>query len=421
MEKLSPPLAESVSRRGRVPIVVESGLLPKHVVRFQKQFVDPGRSELELLWRRTQGKETRAYYDTSDPDPKRRRMVHALDQYDVVEGEYGIQFAVSGPYIWFQTVSPSDETDLYHQQLIHALHKGNWSQEEGNGTKTPFGTFRLDDLVLKYAIKDEDIEDIIAERRFPPGYNIIEVEMAGGETKSDEKKRNPWGILRSGMRIKDVRGNPEIVTNLKQIERYFPMQVEMGCGPSTEAGIPALHYLHHLYRTQDSKGKFYFGPERDDFLSEVVADPENFYAKAAILYSKALTAEPTPFYLLLQELKDRGVVVGPVITNNFDGLCSQLGLEEMYVRRFEESDVVPTVNFDPSAKSLLVVGAHADRRKVEKQARDNGLKVIYVDPEGYLDNKGNFNPYPLESPQDSDSLIRMTSQEFTDAWRATFS
>lgn len=78
-------------------------------------------------------------------------------------------------------------------------------------------------------------------------------------------------------------------------------------------------------------------------------------------------------------------------------ISSYIDLKEKYVRRFEEFQIVPEIEFHPDARSLLVVGAHADRRRVEKQAREKGLQVIYVDPEGYLNPSGATIPYPLES------------------------
>lgn len=108
---------------------------------------------------------------------------------------------------------------------------------------------------------------------------------------------------------------------------------------------------------------------------------------------------------------DRGLIVGPIITNNFDGLVSRVGLKELFVRRYEETHIIPKIKFHPQAKSLFVVGSHADRRRIQHAARNKGLKIVYVDPEGYL-SSGKFIEYPLESPQDCDFLFRVTANEF---------
>lgn len=71
----------------------------------------------------------------------------------------------------------------------------------------------------------------------------------------------------------------------------------------------------------------------------------------------------------------------------------------------------PAITFDPKAKALLVVGVHADRRLAQLRARERGLKLIYIDPERYLAPDGAPIPYPVESPQDQDGLVRMTAGE----------
>jgi hypothetical protein len=106
-----------------------------------------------------------------------------------------------------------------------------------------------------------------------------------------------------------------------------------------------------------------------------------------------------------------------VITNNFDCLCADVGLEEISLRRYDTEPYFPmvhggeypSVSFDPRAKALLVVGVHADRRLAQLRARERGLKIIYIDPERYIAPDGKPIPYPVESPQDQDGLVRMTA------------
>ena len=58
--------------------------------------------------------------------------------------------------------------------------------------------------------------------------------------------------------------------------------------------------------------------------------------------------------------------------------------------------------------------------RLNGQLEKERLKLIYVDPEGYINEHGKFISYPLESPQNEDILIRMTAQQFTDSWRSAF-
>ena len=102
-------------------------------------------------------------------------------------------------------------------------------------------------------------------------------------------------------------------------------------------------------------------------------------------------------------MRDAGHLIGRVMTNNFDGLAHRVGLNEHFLRRYD--DTIPEVEFFAEAKSLLVIGNHADRRRVQARARERGLKVIYLDPEGYwLGDR--FIDYPLEGPRDGDVVCR---------------
>jgi hypothetical protein len=115
---------------------------------------------------------------------------------------------------------------------------------------------------------------------------------------------------------------------------------------------------------------------------------------------------------MLGVLREKGLAIEPLINNNFDGLAKLVGYKEMYIRRYETTNWIPDIHFSPEAKALLVVGSHADRRLVRVHARQAGLKVIYVDPEGYIDKEGNFTSYPLEALDASDILIRMAANDF---------
>ncbi|WP_439080518.1 hypothetical protein [Streptomyces sp. WL006] len=80
----------------------------------------------------------------------------------------------------------------------------------------------------------------------------------------------------------------------------------------------------------------------------------------------------------------------------------------MLQRRYDQA--VPDVEWVDGAQALLVVGLHADRRKVQARARARGMQVVYLDPEGFW-RHGQFMPYPLEGPQDGDLVCRATTAE----------
>jgi hypothetical protein len=193
---------------------------------------------------------------------------------------------------------------------------------------------------------------------------------------------------------------------------FLPAQVEIGCGPSYEAGVPALDFLHDIYCVTNRLSKqFVFGVRQDRLLELLCADARAGLEVFSTMFRKCFLAKPTRFHSTLEEFARSGYVVGDIITNNFDGLVARSGLTEKFVRRYEETHIIPDIEFHPRAKSLIVVGSHADRRRIQAAARDVGLKVIYIDPEGYQRADGRFDPYPLESPQSEDILIPLGATE----------
>lgn len=83
---------------------------------------------------------------------------------------------------------------------------------------------------------------------------------------------------------------------------------------------------------------------------------------------------------------------------------------EPYFRTMKDS-LLQEIDFDSRAKTLLVVGVHADRRLAQIRARELGLRVIFIDPERYVAPNGDIISYPVEAPQDFDLFVRMTAGE----------
>jgi len=111
------------------------------------------------------------------------------------------------------------------------------------------------------------------------------------------------------------------------------------------------------------------------------------------------------------DLWQRGHLVGPVITNNFDCQCADLGLPEISLRRYDWEPYYPRIDYNPRARSLLVVGVHADRRLVQMRARERGLRVIFIDLESYVAPDGRAISYPVEAPQSEDLFVRASAHD----------
>jgi hypothetical protein len=270
---------------------------------------------------------------------------------------------------------------------------------------------------MAFSICKQHPEDVRRGAEYIPGYEHLEFQLCtDGFEYPEGLPSRPWRwFYEVGMRSSLPPGIPTYAGPEKILE-HLPAQVELGCGPSTEAGVPHLSNLHRIYSVSKPDFSFVFRAG-DDHVLGVLAHPEESYRRMTEIYRACIVAEPTAFYHALRELWDRGSFVGPVITNNFDCLCADMGLPEMSLRRYDTEAYFPLyrdqqqqeIEFDPSARSLLVIGVHADRRLAQLRARQRGLKIIFIDPERYLAPDGSAISYPVEAPQNDDLFIRMTA------------
>lgn len=358
----------------------------------------------EGLWRRTQELENRSTSGWSSPEDRRRRILHYRFEFDVVDdgSEHGA-LAVIDTYLYYSIALPHDELLQQSAQLREAFAAGGWAAQEGPGEAY---TFR--DLVAQFDEYEVHPQDVAYDRSLPADYRSLDVTIHLSAVP-EARRALPWDVLAGGMRKPDTRGKPEIVDDVARILGYAPFQVEAGCGLSVEAGIPALHFLHELYRvTRRSDKSFIFEPEDDDVLAAFLRDPAERTVVHSQMYLACLEATGASCHASLAQLARDGIVVGDVVTNNFDGLVARAGLSERYVRRYDEQ--VPAVDFHPDARALLIIGSHADRRKVQARARALGLTIVYLDLEGFWED-GVFHDYPLEGPQDGDLLWRVPASE----------
>jgi hypothetical protein len=142
---------------------------------------------------------------------------------------------------------------------------------------------------------------------------------------------------------------------------------------------------------------------QDLLVREVLTDTERKVDDMVGMFRRLLEAEPTEAHRLLKALHDAGHAVGPVATHNFDRLFARAGLPEAFMRRYDEK--TPHMDYPQEARSLLVIGLHADRREVQKRARELGLKVFFVDTEGVTEH-GVHKEYLIEGARAGDIVVR---------------
>nr|WP_203598460.1 hypothetical protein [Streptomyces sp. SID7909] len=394
-----------------IPYIVIDQLVPEQQRVWNTYFGDADRPRYieEGIWRRTQEKDTAGQSGWATSDDARRRIIHYRYRYGLVPTTAAPAIGLTDLYLYHSTSAPADEIDAHHDALLDSLAAGGWREAPGGFLWT-----RRD---LKCRITEHDVhpQDTAVGRTLPPGYQSLDVQIASVAYAPPPAVRQlPWNVLSTGIRRKDRPGTPTRIPDLSVLADLQPFQVEIGCGTSVEAGIPPLHRLHEIYRVTDRQGheprehRFTLAPMADTLLHEVLTEPEEKAAEFVEMFRACFLAEPTPAMRALKELKDAGHLVGPVITNNFDVLAARAGLDECFMRRYDQA--VPDVEWVDGAKALLVVGLHADRRKVQARARERGMQVVYLDPEGFW-HDGGFMPYPLEGPQDGDLVCRATAAE----------
>ncbi|MDT3396654.1 hypothetical protein RKE29_08370 [Streptomyces sp. B1866] len=394
-----------------IPYIVIDQLTPLQQRKWGTHFCGADRPRYieEGIWRRTQEQATAAQSGWTGEKDARRRVLHYRYRYGLVPTTAAPAIGLTDLYLFHSATAPGDEIAAHEDTVRAALLTGGWRP-------APIGTqWTRRDLRCVLTLHDVHPQDVVAGRTLPEGYRTLDVQITSADyTPPPVVRQRPWDVLATGIRVKSRPGTPTMIPDLSVLADHLPFQVEIGCGTSVEAGIPPLHRLHEVYRVTDRQGdeprehRFTLSPASDPLLREVLTEPEEKTGEFTEMFKACFLAEPTPAMHALKALQDAGHLVGPVITNNFDVLAARAGLRECFMRRYDQA--VPDVEWVEGAKALLVVGLHADRRRVQARARERGMRVVYLDPEGFW-HDGTFRPYPLEAPQDGDLVCRKPAAE----------
>ncbi|MFB7649451.1 hypothetical protein ACFC0S_15655 [Streptomyces sp. NPDC056084] len=360
----------------------------------------------EGIWRRTQNPSNAEQSGWSEDSSGRRRIVHYRLHYGLDRTQPVERLVLEELYLFVSWLAPAIEADAHRRDLDRWLTAGRWrpvSDQEN--------TWRCGDLratITEHAIHPQDER---ANRDTPQGFTSVDVTIQSEDYALSRAARNlPWDVLAGGMRVKEERGTPAYADDLSCLLNHLPFVAEAGCGTSIEAGIPPLHWLHEVYRVTERSGNdltqsfaFILAPSQDVLIHEVLTDTTRKVDDMVSMFRALVLAEPTPGHRALKALHEAGHMVGSIATHNFDRLFTRVGLDEAFMRRYDQH--TPHMTFPPEAKSLLVIGLHADRRSVEARARNLGLPIIFLDTEGLIEN-GVYKPYPLEGPREGDVIVR---------------
>lgn len=356
----------------------------------------------EGLWRRTQSAENKIQSGWRTEKDARRKVLHYFYDMDI-ERE---SFLLKNIFLWVCYTFPQREIERYELRIKRIIQEFGWRE-------ICYGKYHKGSLEICLAEVGISPKDEQAGRQFPADYRTLEIAITSEGYEGYKKaQENPWDVLASGFRKKEVEGREvNRIHSIEELTPFLPAQIELGCGPSIEAGIAPLKDLHAIYFISEPwpPYKFILDLNQDRLVDNIISEPKTFFTQATQIYKRILVARITKFYKVLRILHAKGIFVGPIITNNFDGLSSVVGLKTDYIRKYSDKDIVPKIEFDQRAKSLLAIGSHADRRHVQKQARQAGLVVVHIDPEGFYEENGLFVPYPLESPQNGDFVWNSTA------------
>ncbi len=395
-----------------LPLALAPELSQKEARRWQEHFAVPDAERERIieegLWRRTQELSNASESGWRTNADAKRRLLHYRYQFDLLDG-HPIRLAIKDIYVFFSLALPVTELRPQIASVLHALNVGRWVTTLTSSMPSGASIYRRGDLICLVTCGKSHPVDVAVERTFPPKYGYMDVTIQTGRAPR-ARTDLPWQVLAGGMRKYDTRGAPQFVDDLRALSRLQPFHVELGCGISLAAGIPPLHRLHELYGVTDVRnGRFIFSEPDGGVLAAMLADPEQSFAERAVMFRSCLCAVPTPAHRALRSLRDAGALLEPIFTNNFDGLASRVGLRERYLRRYDEK--VPEVAFDHSSRALLVIGSHADRRKVQNRARLAGLQVVFCDPECFIEADGNVRDYLIEGAQDGDLICRRDASD----------
>jgi hypothetical protein len=388
-------------------LVVLRNLTEEQVENWKKQFVRPGKTSSESIWRRSQESYNAKTSGWKSEFDIRRRMLQY--KYDLALEKKGgkVNLVCKNFYIWLNLTLPKNELENFITRNKNILKNNKYVEKTKNlfiknKIKISFTPNKYGKLDLKNGAKEKFEKN---------GYANVLVLITNYNPKENEFKKI-WDVLDVGYRKILKPGIPKVEPLTREIiEKYLPAEVEIGSGGSYEIGVMPLHNLHHYFYISDENKMSYFGGDNDNLLKDFTDNEEKFLQKTCGVITTGLKVKEGIFHKNLAKMYEAGKFIGKINVNSFDGLHLRSGtIKENYLRKYQRKQLRPTFKRQKKSKALFVIGLHADRRQTQQQAREQGLQIIHIDSEGFLGDK--LTDYKKESMQDSDILIRAKASEF---------
>jgi len=180
-----------------------------------------------------------------------------------------------------------------------------------------------------------------------------------------------------------------------------------GSGLSYESGLPTLSTIHERFGVDDPRdGTLTFG-DADPTPHHLAASVEDTFSRYVDLHLEAATVAPSRSHIAFATMARSGVI-SRVLTDNLDNIFSALGMPFTQTRGLNIFNDRFPVTFSPDERQLLVVGVSADRRGVIRQARQQGLEIIIVNPQHPVSPRSQDISYI----RPRDTWYKMTAAEF---------
>lgn len=364
---------------------------------FNKYFAEEGKFHFEGCWFRNQRPENAKASNYIDETTVRRRYIHYYDAYKTLESNGDYYLVVDETYMYVSNTLPQNEIDAYLNKILNELQTKCY-KFDGNET---YSKGNLEVIIKKYKNHPKNSHE------FPNNYSSVDIIIRTKGNDYSSAYERMWRLSTKIFRKPEKRGNPTYISDVNEILKFFPAQVEMGCGPSISTNIPPLYEMHETYKVQNHITKSFYFAEQDDLILSIIQNPIAMYTKFAKVPFLCISAKLTDGYKSFGDLYKKGYFKGIVFNNNFDRLVKRMDIPEKILRIYDLDDYIAHCEFDANVKSLICMGCHADRRQVQRQARALGLKVIYIDPEGFYEKEG-FVSYAIEGPKDEDLIWKTT-------------
>ena len=284
------------ARLMKFPFVVIPELTDRQVERYHRHINSDAsgwhRKWTESIWRRHQHRSiARLSGWTSDGD-RQRRLIHFYDEYDVQDRS----FILENAYLWVNWTLPEGPIEAYRTSIADGLLRGGWTRSASSKRDGIEGEeWRRDSLIARLEYCRVHREDHKRGAAPPPQYRNLDLTViTDGYRLPRGWAERPWRVFYDvGLRRVLPRGQPQVIEP-EEIADYLPAQLELGCGPSIEAGIPHLSNLHRIYGVSHSDYRFVYRAEHDAVI-ELLASPETKYREMTDMYRACMIAGETDF------------------------------------------------------------------------------------------------------------------------------